>query len=122
MLPGQLRISFGNNPQHSLDGLADFSHVWLLFLFHDNGANFSPRAKVFPPRLGGKPKVQTQATAPVVLIFCVAGTDGQRFPWSCSTVSVALLPVMYGVGGTDILCRQYCQSVCAVLTFSVGSP
>mmetsp|Transcript_35666 Transcript_35666/g.83878 ORF Transcript_35666/g.83878 Transcript_35666/m.83878 type:complete len:391 (-) Transcript_35666:458-1630(-) len=61
---GQLRISFGNNPQHSLDGLADFSHVWLLFLFHDNGANFSPRAKVFPPRLGGKPKGVFSTRAP----------------------------------------------------------
>lgn len=39
----------------SLDGLAEFSHVWLVFVFHVNNTNGTFSAKVKPPRLrGGK--------------------------------------------------------------------
>lgn len=38
------------------DGIEDFSHLWLLFLFHKNiGQGF--KAKVRPPRLGGNKKI-----------------------------------------------------------------
>jgi tRNA-Thr(GGU) m(6)t(6)A37 methyltransferase TsaA len=60
----KLTVEFGTNPQYSLDGLADFSHVWLLFLFSDNGASHSPRAKVLPPRLRGKAKGVFATRAP----------------------------------------------------------
>ncbi|EDW74530.2 uncharacterized protein Dwil_GK21968, isoform B [Drosophila willistoni] len=40
------------NPEHSLDGLEDFSHLWLIYHFHRNQAH--PKAKVAPPRLGGE--------------------------------------------------------------------
>ena len=43
------------NPQFSLDGLTEFSHVWIIFYFHQNssdGRNFV-KTKVAPPRLGG---------------------------------------------------------------------
>lgn len=40
-------------PVHALEGLKDFSHVWLIFLFHENKSNHV-RAKVAPPRLNGK--------------------------------------------------------------------
>lgn len=53
-----------NNPSFSLDGLNQFSYVWLLFVFHlDDHANASlgkapaPRttkSKIAPPRLGGR--------------------------------------------------------------------
>ncbi|XP_077106908.1 tRNA (adenine(37)-N6)-methyltransferase [Ranitomeya variabilis] len=51
---GSLRISkkVFNNPQHSLIGLQQFSHVWILFIFHKNG-HLSCKAKVQPPRLNG---------------------------------------------------------------------
>ncbi|XP_075681736.1 tRNA (adenine(37)-N6)-methyltransferase [Rhinoderma darwinii] len=51
---GCLRISkkIFNNPEHSLMGLQQFSHVWILFIFHKNG-HLSCRAKVQPPRLNG---------------------------------------------------------------------
>ena len=50
---GTLTITCFNNPEHSLDSISQFSHVWLLFLFHDNG-KYVPKAKVSPPRLNGK--------------------------------------------------------------------
>jgi tRNA (adenine37-N6)-methyltransferase len=40
-------------PEHSLDGLEGFSHVWLLAWFHLN-TNKGFRPKIHPPRLGGK--------------------------------------------------------------------
>ncbi|XP_053556608.1 tRNA (adenine(37)-N6)-methyltransferase [Bombina bombina] len=51
---GCLKISKSvfNNPEHSLIGLEQFSHVWILFVFHKNG-RLSCKAKVQPPRLNG---------------------------------------------------------------------
>jgi len=51
---GNLTIlkSIFNNPDHSLEGLAEFSHVWLLFVFHLNSGK-SVKAKVKPPRMNG---------------------------------------------------------------------
>lgn len=40
-----------NNPEHSLEGLESFSHIWIIYHFHRNAAHF--KAKVAPPRLGG---------------------------------------------------------------------
>ncbi|XP_056408087.1 tRNA (adenine(37)-N6)-methyltransferase isoform X2 [Hyla sarda] len=49
-----LRISkkVFNNPEHSLIGLQQFSHIWILFIFHKNG-HLKCKAKVQPPRLNG---------------------------------------------------------------------
>ncbi|XP_033634049.1 tRNA (adenine(37)-N6)-methyltransferase-like isoform X2 [Asterias rubens] len=41
------------NPQHSIQGLDKFSHVWILFVFHKNGGGKFTKAKVKPPRLDG---------------------------------------------------------------------
>lgn len=49
----QLKIRADLQPEESLQGLEGFSHVWLLWVFHQNKvARF--HAKVHPPRLGGK--------------------------------------------------------------------
>ncbi|KAF5307543.1 hypothetical protein FQR65_LT06899 [Abscondita terminalis] len=40
------------NPEHSLEGLQEYSHIWILFHFHKNDSNHT-RAKVSPPRLNG---------------------------------------------------------------------
>nr|XP_020036400.1 tRNA (adenine(37)-N6)-methyltransferase isoform X2 [Castor canadensis] len=48
----RIRKSIFNNPEHSLMGLEQFSHVWILFVFHKNG-HLSYKAKVQPPRLNG---------------------------------------------------------------------
>lgn len=42
-----------NNPEHSLEGLEEFSHAWIIFIFHKNN-NACVKAKVRPPRLNGK--------------------------------------------------------------------
>ncbi|EFA07644.2 tRNA (adenine(37)-N6)-methyltransferase [Tribolium castaneum] len=41
------------NPDHTLQGLQDFSHMWILFHFHKNKAAHK-KAKVAPPRLNGE--------------------------------------------------------------------
>ncbi|XP_027714875.1 tRNA (adenine(37)-N6)-methyltransferase [Vombatus ursinus] len=48
----RIRKSVFNNPEHSVMGLEQFSHVWILFVFHKNG-HLSCKAKVQPPRLNG---------------------------------------------------------------------
>lgn len=40
------------NPEHSLEGLAEFSHVWIIYHFHRNMSH--AKAKVAPPRLEGQ--------------------------------------------------------------------
>lgn len=50
----RLRVRARYNPAHSLAGLAEFSHVWLLSWFHLN-TNKTFHPKIHPPRLkGGK--------------------------------------------------------------------
>ncbi|XP_015585136.1 uncharacterized protein LOC107262939 [Cephus cinctus] len=52
--PGKLTLfnSVFTNPEHALEGLQDFSHMWILFHFHRNDSTHV-RAKVAPPRLNG---------------------------------------------------------------------
>jgi tRNA-Thr(GGU) m(6)t(6)A37 methyltransferase TsaA len=49
----RLRILPEFLPEHSLRGLEEFSHVWLILQFHLN-SNKVLRPVVHPPRLGGK--------------------------------------------------------------------
>ncbi|XP_076245265.1 uncharacterized protein LOC143185860 [Calliopsis andreniformis] len=53
-LPGKLLLhnSIYTNPEHALEGLQEFSHMWVLFYFHRNDSTHV-RAKVAPPRLNG---------------------------------------------------------------------
>lgn len=41
-----------NNPEHSLEGLTEFSHLWIIYHFHKNESH--TKAKVAPPRLSGE--------------------------------------------------------------------
>ena len=52
---GEIKISKAvfTNPNHSLQGLDAYSHVWIIFHFHLN-SNKGVKAKVKPPRLGVK--------------------------------------------------------------------
>jgi tRNA-Thr(GGU) m(6)t(6)A37 methyltransferase TsaA len=58
----RLKIDAQHYPKDSLDGLQEYSHVWLIYLFHANtntarrtkDHTSAVRAKVRPPRLGGK--------------------------------------------------------------------
>ncbi|XP_063074432.1 tRNA (adenine(37)-N6)-methyltransferase isoform X2 [Engraulis encrasicolus] len=49
----QIQQTVFNNPDHPLIGLDEYSHVWIIFLFHKNG-HLSYKAKVRPPRLNGQ--------------------------------------------------------------------
>lgn len=49
----RLKINREWQPEFSLEGLEKFSHIWLIFLFHEN-SNKMTRPKVHPPRLNGK--------------------------------------------------------------------
>lgn len=50
----KLRVRARYSPEHSLAGLAQFSHVWLISWFHLN-TNKTFRPKIHPPRMkGGK--------------------------------------------------------------------
>lgn len=49
----KIQTSVFTNPEHALTGLQQYSHVWLIFLFHKNG-HMSCKAKVKPPRLNGE--------------------------------------------------------------------
>lgn len=48
----RLRLHAEWQPEEALEGLEGFSHVWLLWVFHQN-KNLRYHAKVHPPRLGG---------------------------------------------------------------------
>ena len=50
----RIRIDKEWQPEAALEGLSDFSHLWVIFEFHQN-TNKTYHAKVHPPRLGGKP-------------------------------------------------------------------
>jgi tRNA (adenine37-N6)-methyltransferase len=56
-----LRILPEFQPQDSLQGLEQFSHLWVTFLFHKNSSDTKFHAKVHPPRLQGE-KVGVFAT------------------------------------------------------------
>lgn len=53
----QAKLTLNNsvltNPEHALQGLEEFSHMWVIFHFHQNESTHV-RAKVAPPRLNGR--------------------------------------------------------------------
>jgi len=49
---GTLRLRPELNLSDALEGLEDFSHIWLVFVFHQN-TNKGIKTKVHPPRLDG---------------------------------------------------------------------
>ncbi len=50
---GQLRITI-SQAHHAIDGLAQFSHCWLVFIFHRNSPFHDDQVKIRPPRLNGR--------------------------------------------------------------------
>ncbi len=46
------------HPEHALEGLSDYSHVWILFYFHQDASvervSEPVKSKVTPPKLGGQ--------------------------------------------------------------------
>ncbi len=56
-------VKFGSDPDyvHALKGLEQFSHLWLVFVFHSHGGN-KWKPTIRPPRLGGKQKMGVLAS------------------------------------------------------------
>lgn len=56
-------IKFKNDPdfQHALKGMEQFSHLWIVFVFHSHGGN-KWKPTIRPPRLGGKEKMGVLAS------------------------------------------------------------
>jgi tRNA-Thr(GGU) m(6)t(6)A37 methyltransferase TsaA len=56
-------IKFNNDPdfQHALKGLEQFTHLWIVFLFHSHGGT-KWKPTIRPPRLGGKEKMGVLAS------------------------------------------------------------
>lgn len=48
----ELSSDLYTNPGHSLEGLEEFSHIWIIYHFHKNSTH--SKAKVAPPRLDGR--------------------------------------------------------------------
>ncbi|OSN08310.1 tRNA (N6-threonylcarbamoyladenosine(37)-N6)-methyltransferase TrmO [Lonsdalea iberica] len=58
---GELRLLPPYNQQEAVRGLSDFSHLWVLFVFHQT-ASAGWRPTVRPPRLGGNARMGVFAT------------------------------------------------------------
>lgn len=58
---GSIVLLPGYDDPDALDGLEDFSHLWVTFLFHAN-ADQGWKPKVKPPRLGGRKQVGVYAS------------------------------------------------------------
>jgi tRNA-Thr(GGU) m(6)t(6)A37 methyltransferase TsaA len=50
------------NDINAFSGIEDFSHLWLMFIFHKNGQPTKWQPMVRPPRLGGNKRVGVFAT------------------------------------------------------------
>ena len=61
MATAQLELLPPYNRLDTLEGLSDYSHIWIQFVFHQCMQE-GWKAKVRPPRLGGKEKVGVFAT------------------------------------------------------------
>jgi tRNA (Thr-GGU) A37 N-methylase len=73
----RLQLTCFDNPEHSVEGLAAYSHVWLLFWFHQNG-NKSIRPKV-PTLSAHRPIVRSSRgclAARHCTHACVGGATG----------------------------------------------
>lgn len=53
---GMIKIDPHPDFQYALKGLEQFTHLWLIFVFHDHGGN-KWKPTIRPPRLGGKVKM-----------------------------------------------------------------
>ncbi|MGB0987890.1 MAG: tRNA (N6-threonylcarbamoyladenosine(37)-N6)-methyltransferase TrmO [Pseudoalteromonas spongiae] len=58
---GNIELFSGRLSNEMVAGLSDFSHIWVLFIFHQT-QNQGWKSKVRPPRLGGNKKLGVLAT------------------------------------------------------------
>ncbi len=56
-IESQIKLLAPYDREEALVGLEDFSHIWVIFSFHDIADNENSSLTVRPPRLGGNKKV-----------------------------------------------------------------
>lgn len=61
-LESKIELLAPYNRAEALVGLNEFSHIWLIFSFHEIAENFDQNLTVRPPRLGGNKKMGVFAT------------------------------------------------------------
>lgn len=88
---GRIRLRDDLNSD-AFEGLAEYSHVWILFYFHSNHrdgrTDHSIKTKVHPPRLGGK----------------AIGVFATRSPHRPNPIGLSLVEVV-GVDGRELIVR-----------------
>jgi tRNA-Thr(GGU) m(6)t(6)A37 methyltransferase TsaA len=98
----RLKIKATSQPHLALEGLEEFSHIWLIFVFHAN-TNAAIHAKVKPPRLGGK-SIGVFATRtphrPVPIGLSVARLD--RIDFATATLYLSGADLVHGTPVLDI--------------------
>ncbi|MBF7694800.1 tRNA (N6-threonylcarbamoyladenosine(37)-N6)-methyltransferase TrmO [Acinetobacter rathckeae] len=61
-VPCYIKLLAPYNDKSAFEGIEAFSHLWLLWVFHDNKKQQSFKPQVRPPRLGGNQKIGVFAT------------------------------------------------------------
>lgn len=78
---GQVKLIGDFNNPHCIEGIEEFSHLWISFIFHHTAAQ-GWKPKVRPPRLGGNKKVGVFASRstfrPNALGLSVVKLEGVR--------------------------------------------
>lgn len=86
---GRIRLRDNLNPD-ALDGLNGFSHIWILFYFHQNHrdgrSDHTIKTKVHPPRLGGQ----------------AVGVFATRSPHRPNPIGLSLVELI-GIEGRDLI-------------------
>ncbi|WP_133406404.1 tRNA (N6-threonylcarbamoyladenosine(37)-N6)-methyltransferase TrmO [Parashewanella tropica] len=100
---GQIRLTGEYNHLDFVQGIEQYSHLWLLFSFHEN-LEQGFKAKVRPPRLGGNEKIGVFATRstfrPNGIGQSVVKLEGVRFESNQVIIDISGMDL---VDGTPIL-------------------
>ena len=83
---GQIEITFFDNAHHSVEGLSEFSHVWLIWIFHENNTkHIHAKVQLITEHTSRHvPLVKAQLFAGTLTVPCTAACYW-RLPWDRST-------------------------------------
>ncbi len=100
--PARLKLLYGSAPSQTAEGLDKYSHVWLLFLFHDNGIH-KVSLLLPPPTLPNRPSAQVPPMVkPPRLNGAKVGVFASRAPHRPCPIGLTLARLC-GVRGDTLL-------------------